>query len=77
MTAAELIAELQKVPPDTQIRVYADHGQLCMMASTCGLQTVMKEDLDEYMCDTVDISQCEDNGIDPSELGQVFEIGAP
>ena len=79
MTAAELIAELAAIPPDTQIRVYCDHGQLCMMASTSGLQTIRKSDLEKYMCDTIHPDDIAD---DPEEydgagLVRVFEIGAP
>lgn len=79
MTAAELIAELLAIPPDTQIRVYCDHGQQCMKASTSGLQTIRKEDADSWMCDTVHPDDIAD---DPEEwhgidLIQVFEIGAP
>lgn len=79
MTAAELIAELMMIPPDTQIRVYADHGQQSMRASTSGLMTIRKEDLDSWMCDTVHEDDIAD---DPEEfsgvdLVKVFEIGAP
>lgn len=45
MTAAELIAKLQQVPPETQVRVYADHGQMCMIASHAGLMPIDKADL--------------------------------
>lgn len=79
MTAAELIAKLLAIPPDTQIRVYCDHGQSCMRASTSGLMTIRKEDLDSWLCDTIHQDDLAD---DPEEfhgvdLVQIFEIGAP
>ncbi len=79
MTAAELIAELLTVPPDTQIRVYADHGQICMKASTACLQSIRKADLGEWMCETVLPHELEDDDDDGgrTEVVQVFEIGAP
>lgn len=79
MNAAELIEELSKIPPDTQIRVYCDHGQQCMKASTTGLMTIRKEDLESWCCETIHPDDIAD---DPEEfhgadLVQIFEIGAP
>jgi hypothetical protein len=79
MTAAELIAELLAVPPDTQIRVYADHGQMCLEATTSGLQKIRKSQLDQQVCDTIHPDDITD---DPEEfhgvdLVDIFEIGAP
>jgi len=79
MNAAELIAELLTIPPDTQIRVYADHGQQCMTAHTSGLQTIRKSELGARSCDTIHPDDIAD---DPEEfhgvdLVQIFEIGAP
>lgn len=75
MTAAELIAELQQIPPDTQIRVWADHGQSCMQASSSGMMTIAKVDLDEWMCDTVAPEDADEYR--KEDLAYVFEIGAP
>lgn len=79
MNAAELIEELSKVPPDTQIRVYCDHGQMCMKAHTSGIQTIRKSELDERFADTIHPDDIAD---DPEEfhgvdLVQIFEIGSP
>lgn len=75
LTAAKLIEELQKVPPGTQIRVYADHGQQCMMAHTWGVQYVHIGDWRENMADKVSLDDVDD--IEAMGLVQVFEIGAP
>lgn len=74
MTAAELIKALQRVPPKTQIRVYADHGQSCMKATTSGLQPILKTDRNNYWCDVVDM---EGEGVAEKDVVYVFEIGAP
>jgi len=75
MTAAELIADLQLVPPDTQIRVYADHGQQCMVAHTTTVHYIRSCDLGKNVADVVEPEDVDD--IDAIPLVQIFEIGAP
>lgn len=78
MTAAELIAELAKVPPETLVRVWADHGQASMGASTAGLQWIRREEADSWMADgTVHPEDLEDERAEGAELVQIFEVGAP
>jgi len=83
MTAAELIKDLQAVPPDTQIRVWADHGQSCMIAHTACMQAILKDDIDENMDDTINIDdegkieEGEDDELTSDDLVYIFEIGAP
>ena len=79
MTAAELIAELLAIPPDTQIRVFADHGQACMMAHTSGLSKIRKDELTARECYPIHPDDISD---DPEEfhgadLVDIFEIGSP
>lgn len=76
MTATELIAELNKVPPETLIVVYADHGQNMMKAHTMGLQYVEKSKMHRTMLGDC-IAEEELGYYDSDDLTQVFEIGAP
>ncbi len=71
MTAAELIKELQAIPPDTLIAVYADHGQMCCKATTSGLQKV--HNIKKHFLEVV----FEGEEVDEVIYSQVFEIGAP
>jgi hypothetical protein len=62
MTLNELIVELQDlkdsgVSGDTQVRVYADHGQCSMMCSGAGVSYI--ED-DSYMAESIHPDDLED-----------------
>jgi len=71
---SELIADLQKMDQDLDVRIWADHGQMCMKATTVGVQRIRKEDENEHMIDDV----IGDDEIDEDEQYYYFcEIGSP
>ena len=68
MTAAELIAELSKVPPDTVITVWAGYGQSIMKASASGIRNIPNDQMTKYIMEETD-----EEGYDTTN---VFEIAA-
>jgi hypothetical protein len=73
MNVKELLETLKTVHPETQVRVWADHGQSCMLATTAGLQHISKNDINEYTCDIIN----QEDITEEDETVQIFEIGAP
>ncbi len=81
MKVKELIEKLQQVDPELPIRVYADHGQYSMSASTMGIRYADNNKQKEWMIK---------ESFEPEEIGNeayteltkeecftFFEIGAP
>ena len=81
MKVKELIEELQKVDPELTVRVYADHGQCSMAASTTGVRFADLDEKDEYMIESsFDEDEIEDEEyteLTKDECFGFFEIGAP
>lgn len=71
MTVQELRDALANLPGDAIVRLWCDHGQSSMAASTISPQVMSDEDRAAWMCD--------DGGEPPEdgELANVVEIGAP
>jgi len=75
MTVKELMDELQKVPPETPVRLWCDHGQRSMKATTCNLAFVDKSEADQWIIDDI-IGNDEVADYD-GEITRIFEIGSP
>lgn len=72
MTVKELIAQLSELPECAIVRLYCDHGQASMLATTVTAQHMTKKDARSWMCDD---GECEK----PTDAKpcNVVEIGAP
>jgi hypothetical protein len=70
VTAGELLDFLVNYPRETQVRIYADHGQHSMMASTVCACYLPKSDAEFFMTDVVYDEPGEDRVL-------CIEIGAP
>ena len=72
MNVGQLKSTLEGIDDDMEVRVFADHGQSCMKASSVDVQQILFADKDEYMPETVHPSE-----IDPEEKYiDVFEVYA-
>jgi hypothetical protein len=71
MTVNELRAELAYVPGDAIVRLWCDHGQMSMKASTVTRQHMNKKDRESWVVEDADSEVPEGSGCN------VVEIGAP
>lgn len=71
MTVQELIDELGGMPKDAVVRLWTDHGQASMKATTITCQHFRAKDRDSWMTDD---GQEE---VDEDHPCNVVEIGAP
>jgi hypothetical protein len=81
MKVKELIAELQKVDPELPVRVYADHGQCSMDASTMGVRHADKDEEGQWMIEESfgpeEVGNEEYTELTKEECFTFFEIGSP
>jgi len=81
MKVSELIEELKNVDQDLPVRVWADHGQHSMLASSAVVRYVDKENEDEWMLEESfaeeNLGDEEYTELTKKQASQFFEIGAP